>query len=410
MLEEFGERIRRDEELPGKPVVSVDLSSTKVTDADLKDLTPLTQLQWLDLGETQVTDEGLEHLAALNQLRELNLNDTRVTDEGLEHLAALTQLWELDLSHTQVTDEGLKHLDALTQLQWLNLNDTRVTDEGLKHLAALTGLQKLYLELTQVTDLKHLAPLTQLQWLNLTCTRVTDEGLKHLAPLTQLQWLDLGETRVTDEGLKHLAPLTRLQSLNLRDTRVTDEGLKHLAPLTQLQWVGLMWTKVTDAAVNDLKAALPMWSSPLRKGRVLPDGHGVPEAKPMQTILRRLLDRLDAIAEQHDELGELFTSVAMTAAVFDGFLRPVPDFALPVQFVMWSDEGDRLVHQALAEFLPAANECAATSGLTSFRERLSAFQDDNVQSATGKYYDHYFGRCDPELFDASGNEISQPDA
>ncbi len=194
MLEEFGERIRRDEELPGKPVVSVDLSSTTVTDADLKDLTPLTQLQWLDLGETQVTDEGL------------------------------------------------KHLDALTQLH----------------------------------------------------------------------------------------------SLNLRDTQVTDEGLKHLAALTQLQWVGLMWTKVTDAGLKNLIAALPMWSSWPRKRRGLPDGHGVPEAKPMQTILRRLLDRLDAIAEQDDEFGggNIFAAVGMTNAVFDGFLRPVPDFALPVQYCM----------------------------------------------------------------------------
>jgi hypothetical protein len=131
----------------------------------------------------------------------------------------------------------------------------------------------------------------------------------------------------------------------------------------------------------------------------------------MQTILRRLLDRLDAIAEQHDEVGsDILVAVAMTTAVFDGFIRPVPDFVLPVQYVMYSDEGDRLVNQALAEFIPAANDRAASLGLASFHDRLCMFQDGDVRSSRGKYYDDYFGWFNPELYDASGGLISQIDA
>lgn len=44
----------------------------------------------------------------------------------------------------------------------------------------------------------------------------------------------------------------------------------------------------------------------------------------MQAILRRLLDRLDAIAEQHEEVGDSDVREAMSAAVFHGFLRPAP--------------------------------------------------------------------------------------
>jgi hypothetical protein len=130
----------------------------------------------------------------------------------------------------------------------------------------------------------------------------------------------------------------------------------------------------------------------------------------MQAVLRQLLDRLDAIAGQHDEVGDTDVREAMSEAVFDGFLRPVPAFALPDRFAMFSEEGDRLIKQALAEFLPAANESAAVSAFTSFHQRLSAFQDGAVQSGGGSYYDDYFGWANPENYDASGAAISKPDA
>jgi hypothetical protein len=75
----------------------------------------------------------------------------------------------------------------------------------------------------------------------------------------------------------------------------------------------------------------------------------------MQAILRRLLDRLDAIAEQHGEVGDTAVRDAMSDAVFDGFLRPV-----------------------------------------------SALQDVDVRSAGGSYFDDYLGWANLEAYDASG--------
>ncbi len=65
----------------------------------------------------------------------VELSRTKVTDAGLKHLAGLKQLRTLYLDHTKVTDAGLKHLSGLRQLQWLHLGHTQVTDAGLKHLA-----------------------------------------------------------------------------------------------------------------------------------------------------------------------------------------------------------------------------------------------------------------------------------
>ena len=130
----------------------------------------------------------------------------------------------------------------------------------------------------------------------------------------------------------------------------------------------------------------------------------------MQEILRRLLDRLDAIAEQHGEVSDTAVRDVISEAVFDGFLRPSFGFALPDRYAMFSEEGDRLVKRALAEFLPAANHSAAEAGLSTFHERLSALQDIDVPSAGGSYYDDYLGWADPEDYDASGAVRPRHDA
>jgi hypothetical protein len=53
-----------------------------------------------------VTDAGLKYLAGLKQLQTLNLYGTEVTDAGLKELAGLKQLRELDLFLTKVTAKG----------------------------------------------------------------------------------------------------------------------------------------------------------------------------------------------------------------------------------------------------------------------------------------------------------------
>jgi hypothetical protein len=64
----------------------------------------------LDLSSTKVTDAELEHLKGLTHLRTLNLGSTSITDAGLAHLKSLTKLTELDLSSTKVTDVGVAEL------------------------------------------------------------------------------------------------------------------------------------------------------------------------------------------------------------------------------------------------------------------------------------------------------------
>jgi internalin A len=134
----------------------VDLSSTRVTDAQLKELAALEDLTTLDLSDTRVTGAGIKELAALKNLTTLRLrgpgkyiSDPQsgrkplLNGAGVKELAALKNLTTLDIAWTNVTDAGLKELAALNNLTALNLTRSDVTDAALKGLATLKNLRTL---------------------------------------------------------------------------------------------------------------------------------------------------------------------------------------------------------------------------------------------------------------------------
>ena len=89
-VEKLGGKVTRDDKLPGKPVIGVNLGGLvpgKVTDAGLKELKDLTQLKELVLNG-QVTDAGLKELKDLKQLTWLYLGGSKVTDAGVKELQA----------------------------------------------------------------------------------------------------------------------------------------------------------------------------------------------------------------------------------------------------------------------------------------------------------------------------------
>lgn len=86
LIESLGGSVAREGEQSRKPVVSVNLSGTKVTDAELAVLVPLTSLTTINLSGTPVTDVGVKELAALQNLNVLTLSGTKVTDAGVKEL------------------------------------------------------------------------------------------------------------------------------------------------------------------------------------------------------------------------------------------------------------------------------------------------------------------------------------
>jgi hypothetical protein len=114
----------------------------------------------------------------------------------------------------------------------------------------------------------------------------------------------------------------------------------------------------------------------------------------MKNALKQLIDSLDAIFADHEELGDTAVRNFMFDAVHQSFIIPQPDYELPEDFGMFSEEGNRKVRAALKKFLAHPEVVAAASRLRTPKERLDAFQDADVESSDGNIYEEYFGDAD----------------
>jgi len=85
------------------------LSRTGVSDADLGYLARLSALENLALDGNPITDEGLGHLTGL-PLVSLDLSSTKVTDFGMSRLGQVSTLRVLFLTNTSVTSVGVDSL------------------------------------------------------------------------------------------------------------------------------------------------------------------------------------------------------------------------------------------------------------------------------------------------------------
>jgi mono/diheme cytochrome c family protein/uncharacterized membrane protein len=104
-------------------------------DAELQELGSVgNDLFWLDLSRTGITDAGLKVLAKMPNLERLDLRGTAVGDDGVRALAGLKNLETLSLYGTGVTDAGLKALQGLPSLRRLYVGGTPVTEPGLDAL------------------------------------------------------------------------------------------------------------------------------------------------------------------------------------------------------------------------------------------------------------------------------------
>jgi hypothetical protein len=92
-------------------IYKLDLSRTRVKDADLAALAGMRNLASLILSRTEITDAGLAQITANAALEEINLYSTMVTDAGLAHLGALKALKKVYLWQSQATEAGAKRLE-----------------------------------------------------------------------------------------------------------------------------------------------------------------------------------------------------------------------------------------------------------------------------------------------------------
>ncbi len=164
--------------LQSSSIKELDLAGTSITDATLKSLARVANLQILSLkGCRNLTYAGFNSLSNLVSLRKLNVNETAISDTSVGHLASLPNLEDLDLGeYSNLTDKCLAELAKLPHLVRLDMHG--IDPKGKLHL--LQNLKNLrYLGLAHSTltaqDIDDIAHLSQLKTLDVTHDNLPDD-------------------------------------------------------------------------------------------------------------------------------------------------------------------------------------------------------------------------------------------
>ncbi len=175
-------------------------------------LSHFPKIQFLDLVFTQIDDANLEHVGKLKELRRLDLGAcVNVTDAGIKWLKKLGNLEMLWLWDTKLGDKGMGVLAYLYRLEELYISGTQISDNGLYAIRKLPMLRGIDARATSITDvgLKYLKPLPSLEWLDISDTQITSDAAQYIVKLSRLKRLQIRHTNVTTRGavqIKHKLP------------------------------------------------------------------------------------------------------------------------------------------------------------------------------------------------------------
>ena len=244
IIDQLGGKIERDLNVPGKPIVGINMANTKTDDAGLQQIKWLTSVKSINLHEcNEVGDAGLAAIGQMENLEFIQLFGChQISDNGFRYLGGMKKLKSLWIGYTgadSITGSGLTQIKDLTGLKVLSLGHLRVIeDRYLSNLTGLVNLEELYLG---------------------NCWKLGDDCLEYVTQLNHLQYLELNDTQVTDSGLNKLKRLRELKTLILT-RKLTDAEVADL----QKGMPGWKKPQFTDAGVADLQKAMPGLSVILR--------------------------------------------------------------------------------------------------------------------------------------------------
>ena len=121
---------------------NVDMASYHTTKADelAGYVAKLPRLHTVDFGLSDLSDAGLSHLRGLDLTR-LMLSKTKVTDAGIRHLHGMINLDLLVLDKTSVGDGAMAELTSLPRLSCLLASDTQVGDLGVNSIRKFPAIK-----------------------------------------------------------------------------------------------------------------------------------------------------------------------------------------------------------------------------------------------------------------------------
>ncbi len=129
----------------------------------------------------------------------------------------------------------------------------------------------------------------------------------------------------------------------------------------------------------------------------------------MDDLLRQLLNSLDVIGQSHEEIYDTVCRERMLDAIFHLFILPDPDYTVTDDFGLTSPDANASVKSALLSYCAAANTRAVELDISTFHDRLAAFQNEDLASDIEQnYHDDFFGWMNPDNFHADGKVVDNP--
>lgn len=203
----------RDNKLPGRPVVTLDIR---------------------DPGHP-IPPAALALLRQLPSVRRVLGHTMRLDDGHVPYLLSLPQLEEVSLVGALVTNRALFQLSKHPSLRAVTLfGCSCVTDKGVRQLARSKSLERLSLEdMGRITDRafspRSLAAGPRLKSIEVTGTNITDEGVRFICAIKTLESLDIRRTDISPRCLRFLSGAMRLKTVYAEGTLLTqDEVVKAL--------------------------------------------------------------------------------------------------------------------------------------------------------------------------------------
>ena len=114
------------------------------------------------------------------------------------------------------------------------------------------------------------------------------------------------------------------------------------------------------------------------------------EYSEVQKVLKRLLDRLEIVAQEDDEVYEMESKMALSDAIVKGFIFDNPEYTLPNHFGLESEELNIAIKKALQEYIEGMRPLVESYSLDDEDKRWYAFQDLDVDSEGEEDVEEFF--------------------
>lgn len=225
-------------------VKAIYLNGSKITGVGIKHFAGLKKLDTLEVAFCAINAEGFQEIAKLKQLKRLDILNTNYTDADLKGLMALSDLEMLWMGQNfKCSDDGYKVLGKCKKLRGIAVSNSNFGDGALKVVAELPELRTLIIVASSVT-VAGLEPLTQAAKLERFYGnfRMGAKGLAYLGKIDSLREIDLYGAQVTADDILAMPNVKKLTMINpdFREQKQTQQD-KLNAALPNCKFTYIRW-------------------------------------------------------------------------------------------------------------------------------------------------------------------------